>query len=354
MVKIINQNVTKGVAGKRPGNPKGIVIHNDAGGMSAEQYLAWLPNHNWNAGFAHYYIDRNAIVRTEETYNSAWHTATTEGNTWYIGYEVVQSMNASDKDFLANEQMVFKQAAEDLLFYKLPANRDTVRLHREFSATSCPHRSWALHGQSVNAVKDYFISQIKLYMTGGTGSSNTEKPNVTPPATTPTTPAGAKFKVGENATVTKEAKLFATGEPFASFVLGSTYQVAQVEAKTQSNSKYRYLLKNSTGVLGWVLEQDLVGGSTPVPAPSPKPPTTSGWKSVAENGTFVPNTTVAIKPEPTVTSKQIDVYSAGQRINYDSYVNNDGHIWISYISYSGARRYVAVRQVNKDAWGTFY
>lgn len=166
MVKQLNVNVTGGVAGRRPtSNPKGIVIHNDAGTLSAEQYVySFLPNHNLEAGFAHYYCDRNTIARVEDTYNMAWHTASSEGNTWYVGYEVVQSMSVTDKEFLANEQATFKQAAEDLQFWGLPANRDTVRLHREFVPTECPHRSWKLHGQSVNAVKDYFIQQIKLYM----------------------------------------------------------------------------------------------------------------------------------------------------------------------------------------------
>ncbi|MFI3547418.1 N-acetylmuramoyl-L-alanine amidase, partial [Mammaliicoccus sciuri] len=65
-------------------------------------------------GIAHYYIDRNTTWRALDTFRIAWHTANAYGNNNYIGYEVVQSMSASDKDFKANEQAVFKQAAEDL------------------------------------------------------------------------------------------------------------------------------------------------------------------------------------------------------------------------------------------------
>ncbi len=169
MVQIINQSVCRGVAGKRVGKVKGVVIHNDAGSVyaTAKHYLTALERMNNNQlanGFAHYYIDRNTIVRTEDTYNRAWHTANSDGNANYIGYEVCQSIGASEKDFLANEQAVFKQVADDLKYYGLPANRNTVRLHREFVATACPHRSWELHGESVNGVKDYFIAEIKKYM----------------------------------------------------------------------------------------------------------------------------------------------------------------------------------------------
>ena len=172
MVKVINKSVCRGVAGKRVGNVKGVVIHNDAGavGATAESYvkrLESMTNKQLENGFAHYYIDRNTIARVEDTYNKAWHTANQDGNANYIGYEVCQSLGASDNDFLANEQVTFKQAAEDLKFYDLKANRDTVRLHREFIATACPHRSWELHGKSINSVKDYFIAQINKYMNGG-------------------------------------------------------------------------------------------------------------------------------------------------------------------------------------------
>lgn len=176
-MKIINKSVCHGIAGKRKigYKPKGVVIHNDGGSMTPSQYVNWLAaksNKQLEDGFAHYYGNRNEMARVEDTYNAAWHTANTEGNQNYVGYEVCESLKVSEKDFLANEQAVFKQVAEDMKEWGLTPNRNTVRLHREFSATSCPHRSWELHGKSVNAVKDYFISQIKKYMTGGSNSNS--------------------------------------------------------------------------------------------------------------------------------------------------------------------------------------
>ena len=152
---------------------KGVVIHNDAGsaGATAFWYVDWLAQRNKELGIAHYYIDRYTIFRAVDTYKIAYHTGDgvtrTSGNGNYIGYEVCQSMGASDADFIANENMTLMQVAEDMLFYKLPVNRDTVRLHREFIQTDCPHRSWELHGKSANAVKDYFIAKIKHYQSLG-------------------------------------------------------------------------------------------------------------------------------------------------------------------------------------------
>ena len=145
----------------------GAVIHNDAGSMTPKQYVAWLKTRDLRKGIAHYYGNRNQMARVIDTNKVGWHTANEEGNGHYIGYEVCESLSASDADFLANEEAVFKQVAEDFKFYGITPNRNTVRLHKEFTSTSCPHRSWALHGQSVNTVKDYFISRIKSYMGGG-------------------------------------------------------------------------------------------------------------------------------------------------------------------------------------------
>ena len=152
---------------------KGVVIHNDAGSIygTPEWYTNWLSTRDKSLGIAHYYITKDAIARLVDTNKIAYHCgdgiSPTSGNGNYIGYEVCQSIGASDADFLANEEMTFRQVAEDMLYYGIPVNRDTVRLHKEFVPTSCPHRSWDLHGRSVNAVKDYFISRIKYYQSIG-------------------------------------------------------------------------------------------------------------------------------------------------------------------------------------------
>ena len=59
----------------------------------------------------------------------------------------------------ANEQMTFKQVAEDMKFWGMQPNRDTVRLHKEFVPTACPHRSWELHGKETNAVKTILLAK---------------------------------------------------------------------------------------------------------------------------------------------------------------------------------------------------
>lgn len=169
-----------GIAGRRIGHIYGVVIHNDAGSQAATAsfYKNWLPTHNAANGFAHVYIGSDGKYQAEAFENMAWHTANANGNANYVGWEVLQSMG-DESIFRANEQAVFKDIAEFMIARNMVPNRSTVMLHQEFSATSCPHRSWALHGQTINAVKDYYIQEINKYMNGTTSSESNTATNKT-------------------------------------------------------------------------------------------------------------------------------------------------------------------------------
>lgn len=140
-----------------------VVIHNDAGYMTPIEYIEWLRNREKSLGIAHYYCNRDMIVRVVDTYNIAYHTGDWWSNIRSIGYEVCESMKVSDEEFLENEDITLMQATEDLLYYGLPITTDTVRLHHEFVPTSCPHRSLALHGGTTESVKEYFVIRMNEF-----------------------------------------------------------------------------------------------------------------------------------------------------------------------------------------------
>lgn len=144
-----------------------VVIHNDAGSMTPEQYVNWLRNRDKSLGIAHYYCNRNTIARVIDTFNIGYHTGDWWSNCRSIGYEVCESMKVSDEEFLQNEDMTLMQATEDLIYYELPINMQTVRLHHEFVPTTCPHRSMELHGNSTESVKEYFVNRMRYFATLG-------------------------------------------------------------------------------------------------------------------------------------------------------------------------------------------
>lgn len=144
-----------------------VVIHNDAGSMTPEQYVDWLRYRDKSLGIAHYYCNRNTIARVIDTFNIGYHTGDWRSNCRSIGYEVCESMKVSDEEFLQNEDVTLMQATEDLIYYGLPINTSTVRLHHEFVPTTCPHRSMELHGNSTESVKNYFVSRMQYFASLG-------------------------------------------------------------------------------------------------------------------------------------------------------------------------------------------
>lgn len=164
MVKKINENLMD--AGRLT-SIDFVVIHNDAGSMTPEQYVNWLANRDKSLGIAHYYCNRNTIARVIDTINIGYHTGDWWSNCRSIGYEVCESMKVSDEEFLQNEDVTLMQATEDLLYYGLPINTNTVRLHHEFVPTTCPHRSLELHGGTTESVKNYFVSRMQYFASLG-------------------------------------------------------------------------------------------------------------------------------------------------------------------------------------------
>ena len=61
---------------------------------------------------------------------------------------------------------------------------------------------------------------------------------------------------------------------------------------------------------------------------------------IAESGSYTLTKRSAVKNTPSDTAPVEFYLEAGDKINFDMKVTQDGHSWISYISYSGVRRYV--------------
>lgn len=76
---------------------------------------------------------------------------------------------------------------------------------------------------------------------------------------------------------------------------------------------------------------------------------------VSQNGTFKVYQGLNVRNTPTTNSTPVGMYTQGQTLQYDSYVDANGYRWLSYISYSGQRRYVAYRTLdNTVKYGECY
>jgi len=144
-----------------------VVIHNDAGRMKPQRYISFLRNRDKALGIAHFYCNRDTIVQVVPIENIGYHTGDWWSNCRSVGYEVCESLSASDEEFLQNEDVTLLKAAADLVEAGMPISRETVRLHHEFVPTDCPHRSMELHGGTTESVRSYFIERMKYFASLG-------------------------------------------------------------------------------------------------------------------------------------------------------------------------------------------
>lgn len=334
-----------GVAGRRPGKPKGVVIHNDAGSNHATPnwYGGWLPGRNAELGFAHVYQTASQRLQWENYEFGAWHVANYEGNLWYVGWEVCQS-EGDYSQFLANEQAVLKDVANYMKSVGLPVNRSTVRLHHEFSATSCPRRSMEAHtgngsgnysAADTNKLKDYFIAEILKFQGQGSGGAAPSPSN----PSTPSKPSGGYTVEKWNVTQVADVGLnIRASQNTSSAIVGGLSAGQQFLATRicrEGQNVNGYTTWFEVNGRGWVSGAYVTpvgnpgGGTTPAPA---KP----------SGGSYTFRNTTNVRDRAGLGGNVVATYQAGQTVYYDSTVQADGYTWMSYIGSSGKRRYVAM------------
>ena len=76
--------------------------------------------------------------------------------------------------------------------------------------------------------------------------------------------------------------------------------------------------------------------------PAESKPATTGAINLPATGTYTFTGRASIKAEAKVSSPELAYYDKGMSVNYDKVLTADGHQWLSYMTASGARRYVDI------------
>ena len=79
--------------------------------------------------------------------------------------------------------------------------------------------------------------------------------------------------------------------------------------------------------------------------PAESKPATTGVINLPATGTYIFTGRASIKAEAKVSSPELAYYDKGMSVNYDKVLTADGHQWLSYMTASGARRYVDIATV---------
>lgn len=97
----------------------------------------------------------------------------------------------------------------------------------------------------------------------------------------------------------------------------------------------------------WTNVLRYVGDNTSVNKTVSKSNNTSGWIK-DESWYGITEAVCNVRSAPSTKASVVAQYGKGEKIYYDSVYEGGGYRWISYISYSGVRRYVAYRQLYGD------
>ena len=129
-------------------------------------------------------------------------------------------------------------------------------------------------------------------------------------------------------------------------VVGSNIVIEEYNRYINGRMDYSYHTRTQpiSSAAGFIHFKDLSGTvSTPI-STTPSTGTSTGG-SLPSSGTYRFTSRKGIKSEPKISSADIAYYDNGSSVNYDKTVIADNYEWISYVSYSGARRYIAINQV---------
>lgn len=123
---------------------------------------------------------------------------------------------------------------------------------------------------------------------------------------------------------------------WVSAVYADTVEIEEYNYGVRYTYNRRTIPKHS--VSGYIHFKDLAGSQTSSPSSA----------SLAPSGTYTFTSQAPIKSQASQTSSAIDYYYAGESVRYDKVLEADGQRWISYVSYSGARRYVPVQTLESS------
>ena len=119
---------------------------------------------------------------------------------------------------------------------------------------------------------------------------------------------------------------------WVSNVIGDEIEIEEYNYGIRESYNKRVVKANT--MTGFIHFKDLAGGSVG-----------NSQSSVSTGGTHYFKNKAAIKNQPLVSATSIAYYSPGESVHYDQVLEKDGYKWLSYISYSGSRRYIQLEEV---------
>ena len=153
------------------------------------------------------------------------------------------------------------------------------------------------------------------------------KPEASQPAAKPSLPESGRYTFTSRASIKAEAKV--SSPELAYYDKGMTVNYDKV---LTADGRQWLSYVTTSGARRYV---DIAAAKPAASQPAAKP-------SLPESGRYTFTGRASIKAEAKVSSPELAYYDKGMSVNYDKVLTADGHTWLSYMTVSGARRYVDI------------
>ena len=180
-------------------------------------------------------------------------------------------------------------------------------------------------------------SGARRYVDIATVKATETKPEAKPvakPADQPSLPESGTYTFTGRASIKAEAKV--SSPELAYYDKGMSVNYDKV-LTADGHQWLSYM--TASGARRYV---DIVAAKAEASQPTAKP-------SLLESGRYTFTGRASIKAEAKVSSPELAYYDKGMSVNYDKVLTADGHTWLSYITASGARRYVDIAAAKAEA-----
>ena len=191
-------------------------------------------------------------------------------------------------------------------------------------------------------------SGARRYVDIATVKATETKPEVKPvakPADQPSLPATGTYTFTGRASIKAEAKV--SSPELAYYDKGMSVNYDKV-LTADGHQWLSYM--TASGARRYVDIATAKAESKPASQPEVKPVAKpADQPSLPESGTYTFTGRASIKAEAKVSSPELAYYDKGMSVNYDKVLTADGRQWLSYVTTSGARRYVDIAAAKPEA-----
>ena len=191
-------------------------------------------------------------------------------------------------------------------------------------------------------------SGARRYVDIAAAKATETKPEVKPvakPADQPSLPESGTYTFTSRASIKAEAKV--SSPELAYYDKGMSVNYDKV---LTADGRQWLSYMTTSGARRYVDIAAAKAESKPASQPEVKPVAKPADKpSLPESGTYTFTGRASIKAEAKVSSPELAYYDKGMSVNYDKVLTADGRQWLSYVTTSGARRYVDIAAAKAEA-----